>query len=366
MNYQIKKVEFEVSNFTIASSNIINSNLLIHFNKGYSIYKIINYIGKGSVGQVYLLESQKDFSICVIKISNSNCIEDLVDEVEFLRIHFIKYNIIHPSYPLSCGYFRNLKGFGVIYPYFGFYNLEKIKSINYKINFINNKQIIRQTIKELTDLKNIIHCDLKPSNIVVDVKENNIFSTIIDFGLAKEETSTLNVISTNYITSPESLLTLANFSECLITDKDLQLDKHDYFGFFSIIINLFINKSFWGLFSKYLTDIGFNNEFLHKHNSSVIFVYTWYRFSYENKSHIINKSLLNIINKIEVIYPNIITKNFQDFDKFFNNYVRTHIDLDTINKSKLDDLKDFTKQIIQFDYIARTDLAELLKHSFLN
>ena len=76
MNYQIKKVEFEVSNFTIASSNIINSNLLIHFNKGYSIYKIINYIGKGSIGQVYLLESQKDFSICVIKISNSNCIED--------------------------------------------------------------------------------------------------------------------------------------------------------------------------------------------------------------------------------------------------------------------------------------------------
>ena len=366
MNYQIKKVEFEISNFTISSSNIINSNLLIHFNRAYSIYKIINYIGKGSIGQVYLIESQKDFSICVIKISNSNCIEDLVDEVDFLRINFVKYNITHPAYPLSCGHFKNLKGFGVIYPYFGFYNLEKIKSINYKINFTNNKQIIRQIIKQLTELKNIIHCDLKPSNIVVDVLDNKIFATIIDFGLAREETTTLNVISTNYITSPESLLTLANFSECLINDKDLQLDKHDYFGLFSIILNLFINKSFWGLFSKYLTDIGFNNEFLHKHNSSVIFVYTWFRFSYEDKSHIINKSLLNIINKIEVMFPNITSKKFQDFDKFFDNYISLCIDLDTINKSNLNDLKDFIKQILQFDYLARSDSEQLLKHKFLN
>ena len=81
---------------------------------------------------------------------------------------------------------------------------------------------------------------------------NNIFATVIDFGLAREDTSTSNVISTNYITSPESLLTISNFSECLINNQDLQLDKHDYFGLFSIILNLFINKSFWGLFSKYL------------------------------------------------------------------------------------------------------------------
>ena len=366
MNYQIKKVDFEISNFTIASTNIINSNLLIHFNKSYSIYKIINYIGKGSVGQVYLLESQKDFSICVIKISYSDGIEDLIDEVDFLRINFIKHNITHPSYPLFCGHFRNLKGFGVIYPYFGFYNLEKIKLINYKINFINNKQIIRQCIKQLSDLKNIIHCDLKPSNVVVNVINNNIFATIIDFGLSREDTSITNIISTNYITSPESLLTLSNFSECLITDKDLQLDKHDYFGLFSIILNLFINKNFWSLFSKYLTDIGFNNEFLHKHNSSIIFVYTWFRFSYEDKSHIINKSLLNIINKIEVMFPNITSKKFQDFDKFFDNYIRLCIDLDTINKSNLKDLNDFIKQILQFDYLARIDLEQLLKHKFLN
>jgi serine/threonine protein kinase len=366
MNYQIKKVEFEISNFTIASSNIINSNLLIHYNKAYSIYKIINYIGKGTIGQVYLLESQKDLSVCVIKISNSNCSEDLIDEVEFLRINFVKYNITHPSYPLFCGYFRNLKGFGVIYPYFGFYNLEKIKLINYKINFTNNKQIIKQIINQQIQLKNIIHCDLKPSNIVVDVLDNNIFATIIDFGLARENTTITNVISTIYITSPESLLTLFNFSECLINDKDLKLDKHDYFGLFSIILNLFINKSFWELFSKYLTDIGFYNEFLHKHNSSVIFVYTWFRFSYEDKSHIINKSLLNIINKIEVMFPNITSKKFQDLDNFFDNYIRTYIDFDTINKSNLNDLKDFIKQILQFDYVARTDLDELLKHKFLN
>lgn len=366
MNYQIKKVDFEISNFTTASTNIINSNLLIHTSKGYTIYKIINYIGKGTVGQVYLLESQKDFSVCVIKISNSDCIEDLIDELGFLRIYFTKYNVTHPSYPLFYGYFKNLKGFGVIYPYFGFYNLEKIKSINYKINFTNNIKIIRQIITQLYELKNIIHCDLKPSNVVINVINNNILATIIDFGLAKDGTETSDVISTNYITSPESFLTLSNFLDCLITDQDLQLDKHDYFGLFSIIINLFTIKTFWTVFSQYLNDIGFNNEYLYKHNSSYIFVYTWFRFSYEEKSQIINKSLLNIINKIELLYPNITSKKFQDYDKFFDNYIYFHIDLDTINKKNLNDLRDLTKQIVQFDYCVRPDLSELLNHNFLN
>lgn len=365
MNYKIKKVDFEISNFTIASTNIIGTNLIILTEKSYIKYKIINYIGKGTVGQVYLLESYYDSSVCVIKISNSQCMDDLVDEVQLTQTYFSKNNIIHPSYPKCCGFFKNLKAFGIIYPYFGFYNLEKIKFIDYKINFKNNKEIIKQIITQMSQFSNIIHCDLKPSNVVVDVENNIIKATVIDFGLIKEIGEPSNLISTSYITSPESLLTLKNFFECVDNTEPVQFDKHDYFGLFSIIINLFIGKTFWALLIKYLTDINFNNDFLHKQSASTVFVYMWYRFSYKEKSHIINKSLLNVINKIETIYPNISSKKFLDYDVFFDNYIKFFINLDTIEKTYLTDLKDFTKQIVKFDYSTRPNLEELSSHKFL-
>ncbi len=364
MNYKIKKVDFEISNFTISSTNIIGTNLIVMTEKAYIKYKIINYIGKGTVGQVYLIESHNDASVCVIKISNSHCIDDLIDEVQLTQTYFSKNNIIHPAYPKCCGFFKNMKAYGIIYPYFGFYNLEKLKYIDYKINFKNNKEIIKQIITQMSQFFNVIHCDLKPSNVVVEVVNNIIKATIIDFGLIKETTTPENLISTSYITSPESLLTLTNFSDCVDTTIPIHFDKHDYFGLFCIVINLFIKKTFWTLIIKYLTDINFNNDFLYKQSASVVFVYMWFRFFYNEKSHIANKSLLNIINKIETMYPNISSKKFLDYDDFFDNYVKSYIDLETIDKSKLPDLKDFTKQIIKFDYSLRPSLEELQAHDF--
>ena len=365
MNYNIKKADFEISNFTIASTNIINTNLIIHFNNTHQTYKISNYIGKGTVGQVYLIESKQSSHMYVIKISNSECIDDLIDECQLIQEYFIKNSIIHPSYPICSGFFKNIKAFGIVYPYFGFYNLEKIKSIDYVIDFSHNKQIIRQIISQMIKFKNIIHCDLKPSNVVINVTNNNLNATIIDFGLIKDINMEPYVISTSYITSPESLLTSVKFSECLNSNDDIQLEKHDYFGLFSICLNLFIVKSFWTMIVKYLTDINFNSDFLHKQSASTVFVYMWFRFSYSEKCHIANKSLLNVINKIESIYPNISGKKFINYDDFFDNYVCSFINYKTIGKINLEDLKDFTRQLIQFDYSIRPELSDLIKHKFL-
>lgn len=366
MNYLIKKVDFEISNFSTMSTNIINANLLIHCNEQILTYKIINYIGKGTVGQVYLLESLNNSGVCVIKISNSQCIEDLLEESNLLEKYFTKNSIEHPSYPIYFGYFKNLNGVGVIYPYFGFYNLEKIKLTTYKIGFKYNLQIITQIIKQLNNLKNIIHCDLKPSNVAINVDNSNITATIIDFGLIREKTCLKNVISTNYITSPESLLTLLDFQDCRDLDEPLNLDKHDYFGLFSIVINLFIKKSFWEFMCTYLTDINFNRDSLYKQKASYIFVYVWFRFFYENKEQIKNKNLFNIIQKIELIYPNIAVKNFMNYNDFFSEYIIKNINLNTINNSNLNDLKEFTISIIQFDYQLRPTFDELQNHKFLN
>jgi serine/threonine protein kinase len=301
----------------------------------------------------------------VIKISKTDCIYDLMEEVDLIKLNFSENKINHPAYPIYCGFFKNLHGYGIIYPYFGFYNLEKIKTISYHIYFENNIKIILQIINQLKSLNNIIHCDLKPSNVVLNVVKNEVIVTIIDFGLIKNITDKKNVISTNYITSPESLLTLDNYNMCSILDEPLNLQKHDYIGLFSIVINLFITKTFWSVLFKYYADLNFNIELFYNHNVYYIFVYTWYKFCYNNINEIKNKSLANVIKKIELNYPNIVNKNFISYDIFFEKYIITNIDMKTIDKSKIDELKDFTFLLVQFDYNLRPNFDELLNHSFL-
>ena len=130
-----EKVIFKLEELSIFSKNILNKKLIVlHKNKEEKSFKIINYLGKGTVGQVYLIESQENIKY-VIKISNNDCKKDLSSEVKLIEYFFTKFKINHPSYPIYSGDFDNLNAFGVIYPYLGFYNLEKLKRrINYKLD----------------------------------------------------------------------------------------------------------------------------------------------------------------------------------------------------------------------------------------
>lgn len=369
MDYNAQKVIFEINNFSLFVPKIIGSDILVYLDSNKIIkYKISNYIGKGAIGQVYLIEDKITQMKYVIKISNSKCKEDLMEEVDLTKKYFFKNNIIHPAYPLYYGLFNNLNSFGIIYPYFGFYNLEKIKTIEYKIDFTNNKKIIIQLIDQLINLKNILHCDLKPSNVVIDIQNNTYIVTIIDFGLIQDKTAENGIISTNYIMSPESLLTIPDFFECIDLTDIIFYDKHDYFGLFSVIINLFTKKSIWFILCKYLVDIGFNYEFLYKQNAMYIFVYMWYKFSHDKITDIDKKYLVKLINQIEIIYPKLkISKyNFISYNDFFNKYIDLYIDNDTIYRDQIENLKKFTKSLIEFDYEKRPSLEELKIHIFLS
>jgi serine/threonine protein kinase len=369
MNYNIKKVIFEINNFSLYTKKIIGLDILVYLNStDIKNYKISNYIGKGATGQVYLIQDKITLIKYVIKISNSKCLEDLIEEVTLIEKYFRKNNITHPSYPIYYGSFKNLESYGIIYPYFGFYNLEKIKTIDYKIDFTNNKKIIIQLIDQLINLKNILHCDLKSSNVVIDIRNNDYVVTIIDFGLIQESITENVIVSTNYIMSPESLLLIKDFLEYTdFQNTIIKFDKHDYFGLFSIIINLFTKKTFWFIISKYLVDIGFNHDFLYKQNAMYIFVYMWYKFSYRQITDINKRYLVNLIEKIEIKYPQLTTKkyNFMSYNDFFTKYIDLYIDYDSISREKIEDFKFFTKSIIEFDYSVRPDLEELKIHSFL-
>ena len=371
MNYEIIKISLDILNFTITSKNIIDLILDITYedNVRNSIkFKITSYLGKGAIGQVYLLEKQSVAAVnthfhaesYVLKISNDECINELLNEMVTINKNFKEYNINNKSYPIAYGKFSNIKAIGVIYNFLGYYNLEKIKKIQYMIEIPHNKSIIRQIITQMKQMGNTIHCDLKPANIVIDVDTNDIKATIIDYGLMKCYNE-MNIISTNYITSPESLLTLT----CGMVG-DVDMSKHDYFGLFVIVINLFVKNNYWDIISDYLTKIhNISSRFILKDEARVLFVYLWYKFNFNNTINITNPKLRKLILDIESNYKLFALKKFSTFNSFFHNHIAPNLDSHFNDVEQYNLLRSFLRSLSYFCPEDRPSLDQLLEHPFL-
>lgn len=371
MNNSIDNVTFKIIYKNKFNQEIINSVIEVIHDDYNIMYNVIKYLGSGTIGKVYLIESlivtDNERKQYVIKIANEHCNKDLKLELKFFKKYFKKYNITHASHPLMFGQITKTEIYAIMYNYLGNYDLESIKKINYKISFLNNKLIIKQLITQLLlfNNNNIIHCDLKPPNVVINT--DTLIVTIIDFGLASLITEPEDIYSTCYITSPESLATTEPYSKCLIKSQPIDISKHDNYGLFSIIINLLINKTFWSCINIYLVDIVQINKYIFDDNDTEdIFVYCWYKFYYNNIDEITNIILQNVIKKIELRYSNIKNKCFLNFDDFFDGYLVNHLDYDSFNHEYYALLKDFLKKLIHFDYTQRYTIQQLSDHPFLN
>lgn len=350
--------------------NIINSNIIIIINYVEYKYRIINYLGNGSVGEVYLLErinSNKEIEKCVIKLSNTDSLDDLKDEVKSINYYFNLNKINHKYYPIYWGEFINLELYGIIYPFLGFYNLDTIKKKNYNINWNQNISIIKQLLFQLLSFKNIIHGDLKPTNVVVDLTNNDINATIIDFGLIHDLQSNTNIISTNYITSPESLLTLDAFKDCLNKNEFIDYSKHDYYGLYVIVLNLFLKYGYWSIQNEYLIEhLQINSSYILKQSAICLFTYMYYKFFYNNYSELPTTSHKSLILKIEKSKVSFLEKDFVNFDIFFEKYIKPNINYLIFDVNYIDLFKDFLIKLCHFDFKKREELIKLLEHPFIN
>lgn len=360
----MKNTKFKIKNFNETKNDILKAYINVYYDEVKETYKINNYLGKGTTGQVYLISLLIDSNIrYVIKISNKDCKEDLLEEITAIKSYFNDDNILSKSAPKYYGYFINLNASGIIYPFLGYYNLDKIKEINYTIDYKNNISIIKQIIEQMIEYNNIIHCDLKACNVVVNLVNATFYASIVDFGLIRNcnDCNKKNVISTCYISSPESLLTLKEFSDCLV-NKELYLNKHDYFGLASIILNLFVYKGFWKTLSKYLMNYSYlNQDLFMEDNAYILFVYCWYKFNYKSIDEIKDDNIKNVIIKIEKSHTDMIGKHYLLFDDFFDIYVIPNINYKTINTSQLSKIKEILKKLIKIESSERPDLKEVLK-----
>ena len=329
-------------------------------NKEKQIFDMIRYLGKGGVGTVYQLSNDM-----VIKISEN--IDDLQDEVYTTLKLFGNNNINHPNKPIYYGEFLEEKYYGIVFPLFGTLNIEEIHEKKIKLDFNVTKNIVINIIYQLMSLNNCIHCDLKPSNVVLN---DNFKPTIIDFALMKEIQNKKNTISTNYITTPESVLTLSS-NKKLYDDnnlKNIDLSKHDIYGVGAIILTLYLNCTVWDLFYEYYVHyLKINKKSILKDYSIYIITYGYFKFNYNNKQQLINSYLYNLIDYIETNLPTVKERPFIDFEQFYDKFIYKYINHKLFNSNKMyKNFKNLLQNIYKFNSKDRIYYEDILNHQFFS
>ena len=155
-------------------------------------YKIIKLIDEGTFAKVYLAIDLKDREreLIIKHLSSSqfnfNSPYDNISRVFHSEVNSLYKLNIHDCIPRLYSHFKETKDFFLVQEFIGGKNL----SLEFQEGNRWSEVSTIKFIQELLDIlicvhkKNIIHCDIKPSNILRRNSNNKL--VLIDFGAAKE------------------------------------------------------------------------------------------------------------------------------------------------------------------------------------
>ncbi|MFH0736370.1 MAG: bifunctional serine/threonine-protein kinase/formylglycine-generating enzyme family protein [bacterium] len=172
-------------------------------------YTIINKIGEGGMGEVFLAVDNKLGLKVAIKllppelILAAELIEKFKQETEVLK------SLIHANISAFFNFFEEQNYSYVVLEYVQGKTLKEIIKQTGAIEEKRALNIFRQMLEGIgfAHQKGIIHCNLKPENIMLDFKDN---VKIMDFGLAKIPGNRVTIktainMGTLYYLSPEQI-----------------------------------------------------------------------------------------------------------------------------------------------------------------
>ena len=247
-------------------SKLYNKKIIIQNNDITIEYKIINFLGSGSYGEVYKIRSSEneDFVIKIGFEDEEDFDDDLLDEVKILERLMID---VLPQ----CNYTSILSGiqkinissenynvYHIIFPFKGNNNMKVVLDRTENIHLIPS--LLNDIITCLKEInKRGFHGDLKLDNIVVN-DSNNAF--IIDYGLGKIY-DTFDFSDIKFLSDSNTKFILGNQQKSIDNIISYKLvkkgnqsilnklyDEHkgkilqtiDNFGLFWLIINCFYNN----------------------------------------------------------------------------------------------------------------------------
>lgn len=165
----------------------IVSNLTFQENESLKQFEVINKLGtpnKRKFNEVYLIKNMTSGDLAVLKkLVKTNQNQHLWNILKAES----QFNFIHQNLPKTLHFIENdeevilIRNFQKGIPLNEFWI--KLKSKN-QLEFL--KKMIEKLIPIFDELaaRNIVHCDIKPSNILVDESENELNLSLIDFGMA--------------------------------------------------------------------------------------------------------------------------------------------------------------------------------------
>jgi len=221
---------------TIISQKHIFNDYLIN-----NRFKIIKVLGKGGMGEILLAEDLKlKRKVAIKKISKDSIYGD-ESKARFIREAQTASQLDHPNICTIFEVYDEEENDYIVMQYIEGANLDQI----IKIKPLALDKIIDISIQICDGMiaaheKNIIHRDLKPSNIMIDL---NGRVKILDFGLAKFNTSKVDTgITTNLTSKGVVLGTVSYMSPEQARGGDLDY-RTDIFSFGLILYEMIERKN---------------------------------------------------------------------------------------------------------------------------
>ena len=214
-NSNVSRERSETNPFIKEESNLLISNRLFIselYDNPEKKYKIIEKIGTGSYGQVYLAENiftKESIAMKEIKKSTEDLLSDgeIMDEINILK------NLDHPDIVRIMEFYNTEQSYFIINEYCP--GGELYFKVNQKFSETQIAVMFRQILSGLAYLhsNNIIHRDLKLENILIkeieksrETNEDLFILKIIDFGTAKifdKNKKERTIVGSSYYIAPE-------------------------------------------------------------------------------------------------------------------------------------------------------------------
>ena len=150
-------------------------------------YRIIKKLGKGGMGTVYQAEHIVLKSTVAIKVLKSGVCANRVEQERFVREAIIGANIKHKNLCLvtNAGFDHGMPF--LVMEYLDGRSLHSEIAENGALDISKALDIVKDVLTGLQMLhgENIVHRDIKPTNIYIVGEKDNEVATLIDFGIAK-------------------------------------------------------------------------------------------------------------------------------------------------------------------------------------